>query len=165
MENASTALIIAASMFIAMLIVGLITYTFQSVSKFAQKQLTAEEISEIVQFNQPYLELNSKANFDIYANKVDVPVGAVAEDIITAVNYTKHVNNATPYKVDLVLRFNKKEYTLDEITDEVQQEFIHRDLEARELGTEKERLRYSCVLGYDDNYLTSRVNHVTIEIR
>ena len=43
MENASTALIIATSILIAMLLTGLMVFAFQSVSTFAQKQITVDE--------------------------------------------------------------------------------------------------------------------------
>ena len=78
MENVSTALIIVASILIAVLIASLIVYVFSVVSAFAQKQVNAENVSEVLQFNQPFLELEAKASHDFSGRSRQIEVGATA---------------------------------------------------------------------------------------
>lgn len=164
MENASTALIIASSMIIAMLIVGVITFMFQTVSKFAQRQVIAENVSEVIQFNQPYLELQSKATYDFSGTITEVPIGATAEDIISIINYTKHVNETKLYRVNFTLILENKKVNLDEITPKKQQEFISQDLIKRETDINNQRLKYKCKLEYDESGIAPRVKNVVVEI-
>lgn len=164
MDNASTALIIAVSILIVMLVVGLVVYVFQVVSNFAQKQVTEEEVAKILQFNQPFLELESKATHDFSGREKSIPIGANAEDVLSIINYTRHINATTPYEIDFTLILNGRDIKGDELDANKQQEFIQQDLEERERNINNPRLRYHCVLGYDRTDVTARVNAVTIKI-
>lgn len=165
MENTSTALIIASSMLIAMLIIGLMVYAFQSVSNFAQKQVTAEEVSEVVQFNQPYVELQARATHDFSGRDKNIAIGATAEDVLSIINHTNHVNASTPYRVEFILILDGKRVNANEFTPKKQQEFIQQDLEAKERDISNPRLKYECVLKYDETGVAPRVNYVEVRVK
>lgn len=164
MENASTALIIATSILIAMLLTGLMVFAFQSVSTFAQKQITVDEIAEISQFNQPFLEFNAKATHDFSGKSIEIPIGATAEDVLSIINYTNHVKTTTPYRVEFILELEGKIIRAEDFTSEKQQEFIQKDLEARETDLYNNRLKYSCDLEYSNDDIAPRVEKVKVKI-
>ena len=164
MENTSTALIIAASILIAMLISGILVYAFKTVSNFAQKQVTEEEISKIFEFNQPFLELESKATHDYSGKAKPVTVGATAEDVISIINYTNHLNKTSAYKVDFTLILNGKKIKGEEFNSAKQQEFIEQDLQEREKEIDNPRLRYHCKLTFNEKDMAPRVNSVVVKI-
>lgn len=162
MENISKAFIIVGTMLIAMLIVGVMVYAFHTVSNFAQKQVLEENISEILKFNQPYLEFQSKATYDFSGSEKSIDTGAIAEDILNIVNYTKHVNETSVYKVELKIKYDSSSYNLETFDEKQQQKFIEYDLKKREDGFNR---RYKCTLGYDINDVTQRVNSIEIEVK
>lgn len=164
MENASTALIIAVSIILAMLLIGLLTYVFQIVSGFAQKQVIEEDIAKILQFNQPYLELEAKATHDFSGKEKSIPIGATAEDVISVINYSNHTNEVTQHRVEFILILNGKVIKGEELNATKQQEFIQQDLESRESDILNPRLRYHCKLDYNNEGVAARVNKVTVKI-
>lgn len=164
MENVSTALIIVASILIAVLIASLIVYVFSVISAFAQKQVNAENVSEVLQFNQPFLELEAKASHDFSGRSRQIEVGATAEDVLTIINHTNHLNKTSAYPVDFNIVLKGKTFKSENFTAEKQQEFIEEDLKARESVLDGERLKYSCILGYNEDDVAARVNYVMVKI-
>ncbi len=164
MENVSKALIIVSSFIIAMLIVSVSGIAYTSISNFAQRQVIAEDVSEIRQFNQKFEEFNSKATHDFSGKAYPIPIGATTEDVLSIVNYTNHVNKSTPYRVDFNLILNGKTIKAEDFTFKKQQEFMEQDLETKESSPEKSRVRYSSKIEYDTSSATGRVNKVTIRI-
>ena len=165
MENTSTALIIASSMIIAMLLIALMVYSFQTVSGFAQKQVIEEDVSKVMQFNQPFLELESRATHDFSGKIKEVPIGATAEDVLSIINHTNHINKTTEFRVDFTIILNGKSIKAEDFDPKEQQEFIQNDLEEREKDINNPRLKYTCKLEYDNSGVAPRVSTVLVTIK
>ncbi len=60
MENASKALLIAGGVLIAMLMVGLLVYSFGSISGYFKEEETKEQVEQLAAFNNQYEAYNRK---------------------------------------------------------------------------------------------------------
>ena len=61
MENASKALLMAGGMIIAIIIISIFIYGYNSMTQMAQSKQDVEILEEIKDFNKPYLAFNKSA--------------------------------------------------------------------------------------------------------
>lgn len=81
MENASKALLMAASVLIAMMVIGIATYVFNMFGTFAKNQEEELYNKQIGEFNAQFTKYETMEEINIH-------------DIITLANYAKDYNNA-----------------------------------------------------------------------
>lgn len=63
MENASKALLMAGGMIIAIIIISIFIYGYNSMTQMAQSKQDVEALEEIENFNRPYLAFNKSAMY------------------------------------------------------------------------------------------------------
>lgn len=98
MENASKALIMAATILLGVMILTISVYIFSIFSKYSENSYKKMEDTQIEQFNSQFLKYYGKINYT-YVNEtngkeenVDEPINVTAHDIITIANLAQQNN-------------------------------------------------------------------------
>lgn len=168
MENASKALIIAATMLIAVLLVTLFVFLINRINTFTLSKNTIEEQQEKQKFNIPYEKLRSRANYVDNPHEQDFVKGSTMEEILSVVNYTNNVNKTTPNHVELNLTIKTKgkvhKYTAEQIQkNKLFSNILKKEVEMREdAKQDRSKIKYTCKLGYSTKGWVGLVNKVDI---
>jgi type II secretory pathway pseudopilin PulG len=94
MENASKALLMAGGVLIAVLIIGILLYSFGSMSGYFEEQASQEEIEQLAEFNNQYEAYNRKL--------------LRGTDVVSVLN--KAINNNEKYGVN---GYNEPNYLIE----------------------------------------------------
>ena len=104
MENASKALIMAASVLVGVMILSIVVYLFYTYGQYSAETYKKMEDAQIAQFNSQFLKYYGSTGLD-----QDEPIQCTIHDIISLANLAKQNNISND--VDNVKEYEQKENT------------------------------------------------------
>lgn len=144
MENASKALLMAASVLIAMMVIGIATYVFNIFGTFAKDQEEELYNKQIGEFNAQFTKYETMEEINIH-------------DIITLANYAKDYNEANGItdnsdKAYIKVNIQAKQNNIEKLDTSNKNSLIEEAI--------SNKYKYLLVsISYNDN--TGRVNNIT----
>lgn len=144
MENASKALLMAASVLIAMMVIGIATYVFNIFGTFAKDQEEELYNKQIGEFNAQFTKYETMEEINIH-------------DIITLANYAKDYNEANGVidnsdKAYIKVNIQAKQNNIEKLDTSNKNSLIEEAI--------SNKYKYLLVsIGYNDT--TGRVNNIT----
>ncbi len=109
MENASKALIMAASILIGVMILSIAVTLFRTFSDFGHETHEKVEAEKLAQWNSTYLKYYGTISEERDKKTVTFPIAATAHDIITLANHARENNKK--YELTMPMDSKKKDET------------------------------------------------------
>ena len=110
MENASKALVISGGVLVAILLLSIFAYLFNSMGNSTAKVYQRMEKHEIDEFNQQFLNFEGRGTTDSTS-----PL--VAQDIATLMNLAKNSEKNSKYKTKVAIMLNGTDITSQNSSD------------------------------------------------
>lgn len=104
MENASKALIMAASVLVGVMILTIAVTLYKTFSDFGHETYEKVEAEKINMWNNTYLKYYGTILEEKNGSTIEVPVGATAHDIISLANHARENNR----KYELTMPYDSK---------------------------------------------------------
>ena len=176
MENASKALIMAASILLGVMIISVGVALFQTFSNFSKTTLNKVEETKIAEWNNAYLKYYGTMLVGKEGEEIAMPIQVTAHDIITVLNQAKQNNidyfeedwnnlalkkdeNTYYVQIDIKITSGKTERCAEKWTEEQKNKFLKEHL----LNENNETFYFKCTK-YETSKTTKRVNYMLFEI-
>lgn len=170
MENASKALIMAASVLLGVMIISVGVALFNSFSSFSRSTVEKTEEKKISEWNNNFLKyygtvILEQKNINGEIKDITEPIRVTAHDIVSVANFAKQSNenyqltkessgNENTYYVQVVVNNGSKTYrNFETLDDEEKEEF----LKENSLTAENETKYYKCIKEPVVSSVTKRV--------
>ncbi len=137
MENASKALIMAASVLLGLMIISIGVALFSSFSEYGRTTIEQAEEYKITEWNNNYSKYYGRvATYDATKNRyVDKPIEVTAHDIVSVANHAKQ--NNSDYELDQTYAGNENSYYVQVVVKEKAKQYLN-----FETFTEKEKNQF-----------------------
>lgn len=164
MENASKALIMAASVLVGLMIISIGVALFSSFSEFSKSTIEKVEETKISEWNQNYLKYYGKTTVIEDGKAVTQDILVTAHDIVTVANHARQNNE----KYDLLKQEKANEntyYVQVKVNDNTnfEKETVENKndfLKNNSLKSENKEVKYYTCTGYKISDVTKRVMYI-----
>lgn len=175
MENASKALIMAASVLLGVMIISVGVALFNSFSSFSRSTVEKTEEKKISEWNNNFLKYYGTVIIGERSNGTYItePIRVTAHDIVSLANFAKQSNedyqltkdssgNENTYYVQIVVNNGSKTYyNFEALDDDEKEEFLKENslvtLKLEDEKIEKETKYYKCIKEPTVSPVTKRV--------
>lgn len=167
MENASKALIMAASVLLGIMIISVGVTLFNSFSKFGKETIEKVESTKITEWNNNYLKYYGKIVKEENGKIKSLPIQVTAHDIISIINNARQNNidyfgqntnewpgkNENYYYVQIDINGAKNGISAEKWTEEMKNNFLKENT----LENGNTEIKYYKCINYEISPVTKRV--------